>query len=79
MWARDENNDGNWVPQGTNCPSCETVCIPESFAGPKVDRSVTETDVRTGNWVNKLPGDWKDLNNTIAKRYKSSITTMEKI
>lgn len=79
MWATDENYDGNWVPEGSKCPNCEALCFPENFSPPKTDNSVTDKDVRTGNWVHKLPGDWKDLNNKIATKYKSSITTMEKI
>lgn len=77
MWCTDHDYNGTWVPEGAKCPSCEVLCFPENFQPPKTDNSVTDKDVRTGAWVNKLPDEWKYMQNKIKNQNKSSITTME--
>ncbi len=78
MESVDEDHSGNYVAVGVKC-ECGETCYPEGSVKPTDMNMVGDKDIRTGNWINKLPGDWKDFHNRVQKRTKSSISTMEKL
>lgn len=79
MESVDVEHNGVWVAKGKECPSCAELQYPEGSIKPTDLNMVSDKDIRTGNWVHKLPSDWKELHNKIRRRNFSSVTTMEKL